>query len=458
MAAEIYMPRLGWGMEEGIFGEWLKQDGDAVQAGEHLFTVEGDKATEEIESFDSGVLHIPPTAPKPGDTVTVGALVGYILQPGEAAPQVAQPSLVTPQTSNVEREPSSVKRESSTVESPSSTVHRPSSTVAISPRARRVAKELDIDWATLTGSGSTGRIIERDIRAAASQRIATAKVRVTPVAQRLAQEAGLDLAELARQKAGERIDRADVEAALAGEQKSAVATSDPAEYEIVPVSRMRSVIAKRMSESVQTAASVTLTSDADASEFVALRESFKAAFAPRNLPVPSYNDLLIKLTGVALQQHPLLAATWHGHEIHVAKALHIGLAVETTDGLLVPTVRNVPTKSLRQITHETTDLVERALQGQLRAEELQGGVFTITNLGRYNIDAFTPIINLPQSAILGVGRIAKKPAVVNDQIVPRWQVTLSLTFDHRVVDGAPAARFLNTIRELIETPALWLAG
>ncbi len=451
MAAEIYMPRLGWGMEEGIFGEWLKQDGDTVQAGDHIFTVEGDKATEEIESFDSGVLHIPPTAPKSGDTVIVGALLGYILKPGEAAPPAtpaAQSAVAEPQTSTV-------NHEAAIAASPTSTVTRHSSP-AISPRARRVAKELDVEWSTLTGSGSTGRIIERDIRAAAANQRA-AKVRITPVAQRLAQEAGLDLAELARQKGGERIDRADVEAALASEQQPVVATGDAADYEIMPVSRMRSVIAKRMSESVQTTAPVTLTSDVDASELVALRESFKAAFAPRNLPVPSYNDLLIKLTGVALQQHPMLAATWHGSEIHVPKAIHIGLAVETNEGLLVPTVRTVTTKSLRQIATETNDLIERALQGGLRAEELQGGVFTITNLGRYHIDAFTPIINLPQTAILGIGRIAKKPAVVNDQIVPRWQVTLSLTFDHRVVDGAPAARFLNTIRELIETPALWLA-
>ncbi len=457
MAAEIYMPRLGWGMEEGVFGEWLKQSGDSVQSGDHLFTVEGDKATEEIESFDSGILYIPPNAPKPGDTVVVGALLGYILRPGEEPPQVtaAAPSA---QAAAAEQEPVTATPQSqsatATAEPSSSDGDR---RLAISPRARRVAKELNVDWSDLTGSGSTGRIIERDIRAAASQQAAVPKVRITPIAQRLAQEAGLDIAELARQKGGERIDRADVEAALASAQ-SAVVTADDAEYEVLPVSRMRSVIAKRMSESAQITAPVTLTSEADASELVALRESLKAAFVPRNLPVPSYNDLLIKLTSVALQQHPLLAATWHDSEIRIPKAIHIGLAVETNDGLLVPTVRDVTNKSVRQISEETSALIERAQQGQLRTEELQGGVFTITNLGRYNIDAFTPIINLPQTAILGIGRIAKKPAVIDDQVVPRWQVTLSLTFDHRVVDGAPAARFLNTVRELIETPALWLVG
>jgi pyruvate dehydrogenase E2 component (dihydrolipoamide acetyltransferase) len=203
---------------------------------------------------------------------------------------------------------------------------------------------------------------------------------------------------------------------------------------------------------------VTLTTEADATEFVALREQFKAALAPRNQPVPSYNDMLMKVVALALQEHPLLNATWGEDEILLHDRIHIGLAVDSADGLLVPVVRDVQEKSLRRIGAESARLIEAAQAKRLSADDLQGGTFTITNLGTQGIDAFTPIINLPQCAILGVGRILARPWVVGDQIVPRKIVALSLTFDHRIVDGAPAARFLNTVRESIETPALWLGS
>jgi pyruvate dehydrogenase E2 component (dihydrolipoamide acetyltransferase) len=211
-----------------------------------------------------------------------------------------------------------------------------------------------------------------------------------------------------------------------------------------------------MAESAHTVASVTLTTEADATELVALREQFKAALTPRGLAAPSYNDLLIKLAAVALQEHPLLNATWGEDHILIHEQVHIGLAVDTAEGLVVPVVRNAESKSLRRISAETARLIEAALAKQLQPDELQDGTFTITNLGMHAIDAFTPIINLPQCAILGAGRIIARPWVVDDQVMPRKIMALSLTFDHRVVDGAPAARFLNTIREYIETPALWL--
>jgi pyruvate dehydrogenase E2 component (dihydrolipoamide acetyltransferase) len=172
--------------------------------------------------------------------------------------------------------------------------------------------------------------------------------------------------------------------------------------------------------------------------------------------VPAYNDLLIKLVAVALQQHPALNATWQEQTILLWREVHIGLAVDAPDGLVVPVVRDAHSRSVGQIAAATSDLIARAQARQLQGEELQGGTFTVTNLGMFGIDAFTPIINLPQSAILGVGRIAARPAVVDDQIVPRKLMALSLTFDHRVADGAAAARFLRTVREFIELPALWM--
>ena len=341
---------------------------------------------------------------------------------------------------------------------------------AISPRARRVAGELGIDWTQLQGSGRTGRIVERDVRAAAQAAAAqadtrsAAPVRATPVAQRVAQDAGINLAAVSPTGPGARIQRSDVEAAIRAQQAPAAPTSAPAaapgmpagEYDAVPVSRVRRLIAQRMVGSAHDTAPVTLTTEADATALVALRDQLRSALEPRGRLVPSYNDLLIKLTAVALQQHGALNATWQEENILQWRAVHMGLAVDVEDGLVVPVVRDAQARSVGQIAAATRDLITRAQAHQLRAEEMQGGTFSITNLGMFGIDAFTPIINLPQAAILGVGRIMARPWVVDDQVVPRKVMALSLTFDHRVADGAAAARFLNLVREYVEEPSLWM--
>jgi len=229
----------------------------------------------------------------------------------------------------------------------------------------------------------------------------------------------------------------------------------------MPVTNIRRLIAQRMLESAQTTAAVTLTTEVDATALVKLREELKTAFAPRGYAVPSYNDLFAKLTAVALQEHPLLNARWQGEEIVLNKAVHIGIAVDTPEGLLVPVVRNVHSQSVREIAAQSKALIEKALARKLSAAELQEGTFTITNLGMYEVDAFTPIINLPECAILGAGRIVPKPVVVDaeaERVAVRQMMFLSLTFDHRLVDGAPAARFLQRIKQYVEKPNLWLAG
>lgn len=466
MATEIRMPRLGWTMEEGTFGEWLKQDGESIKAGDFLFTVEGDKATQEVEAFDSGILRLPPNAAKPGDVITVGTILAYTVRPGETIAFADQPatqsSATTPAPEAAAVAPTTVSTQQSKIQNHQS---------KISPRARRVAAELGVDWHDLTGSGSTGRIIERDIRAAAALAAQKAaepapepeeKVRATPIAVRMAQEAGIDLTALAAQKprpeGTRRIDRADVEAAIAARSTPATPTTPApvATGETIPISNIRRLIAQRMAESAHTAAAVTLTTEVDATALVALREQLKSAFAGRGYPVPSYNDLFAKLAATALQEHALLNARWQENEIVLSKEVHIGIAVDTPEGLIVPVVRNVHEQSLRRIAEQSKALIEKAQARKLSADALQGGTFTITNLGIYNIDAFTPIINPPQCAILGIGRIVKKPVVVDDQIVVRQMVALSLTFDHRVVDGAPAARFLDAVRQLVEAPLLLL--
>ena len=461
MSTEIRMPRLGWTMEEGAFGEWLKADGDTIKPGDLLFTVEGDKATQDIEAMDGGILRIDPNGPRGGDMVTVGALLAYLTKPGEAVAFAQSSSQSVSQSASGQSSVASGQLSVTKHQVPSTTTTAPT----ISPRARRVAKELGVDWSQLAGSGRTGRIVERDIRAAAvaaasavAQTPSAPAIRATPVAARMAQEAGIDLETLAAQKPGQRIGREDVEAAIAAQQPTVAAPAQPlaGDAERIPVTRIRQLIAGLMAESAHTTAPVTLTTEADATALVALRNQLKTTLGARGLPVPTYNDLLIKLTAVALAEHKLLRAVWQGEELVIAQGIHIGLAVDTEGGLLVPVVRDVQDKSIRQITSATQALIDQAQRRQLSPDALQGGSFTITNLGMYNIDAFTPLINLPQCAILGVGRIVEKPAVYQGQIVPRHQVVLSLTFDHRVVDGAPAARFLDLVRSYVAEPLLWL--
>jgi pyruvate dehydrogenase E2 component (dihydrolipoamide acetyltransferase) len=191
---------------------------------------------------------------------------------------------------------------------------------------------------------------------------------------------------------------------------------------------------------------------------VRLRTQFRSAEADSPGTAIGYTEFFVKLCAAALRQHPLLNSKWNDDAIVLHHEIHIGIAVDTDAGLLVPVIRNVPELSLRQIAIQSRDLIARARERRLRPEELQGGTFTVTNLGAFGIDAFTPVINPPQCAVLGIGRIARQPAIVDDHIEPRDQVTLSLTFDHRIVDGAPAARFLQSLVTIIENPGKWLTG
>lgn len=379
MAAEIRVPRLGWSMETGVFVRWLKADGDAVKVGEALYELEGEKATQEIEAVDAGVLRIPPDAPSPGSEVAVGALLGYLMAEGEAAPTAG---------SGIRENSDSAIQVGILTNSATATISstdQPTRVVA-TPRARRIADELGVDWKTLAGTGRHGRIRERDVRAAE-----------TPVAN-------------AQGSLGR-----------------------------------RKTIAQRMLASSLQTAPVTLTTRADATNLVSLRQQFKATGGA----TPTYTDIVAKLVTAALEQHPVMAGG--------ATELNIGIAVDTEQGLLVPVLRSVTRQSLVQLAAQSRELVEKARAGKLSADDMSGGVFTITNLGNFGIDAFTPIINLPETAILGLGAIRRTAVVLDDdRMVPRDQITLSLTFDHRLVDGAPAARFLQTLVAAVENPSAWL--
>ncbi|MBN1343595.1 MAG: dihydrolipoyl dehydrogenase [Phycisphaerae bacterium] len=418
MAYPITVPRLGWEMEEAVFVEWLKKEGEPVKEGEPLFVLEGDKAVQEVEAIDSGILRIPPDAPNPGDTVVVGAILGYLVEPGEEAPLETSGAAVAPNTrptSAGSPAPASPTIAPSVATEPlraiSATTRRGPT---ISPRAARLAAELGVEWSRLHGTGKTGRIRERDVRAAA----ATA-TKVAPAAG----PAGLapDLAFSGR---------------------------------AIPVGPVRRRIADRMAASAHTTAPVTLTTTADVTRLVALRAQLKGEQRADDEPVPSYTDMIVKLTAATLGDHPMLNARWADDKIVLPDGVHVGVAVDTDAGLLVPVVRDTPGLSLRQLAVRSRDLIDRARRRRLAPDEMQGGTFTVSNLGSFGVEAFTPIINLPECAILGLGRIRREPVLVDDRVEPRDTMALSLTFDHRVVDGGPAARFLDAVRSAIEQPDL----
>jgi len=409
MAIQIQLPRLGWSMEEGKFLDWLKQDGDLVKEGEPLFTLESDKAAQEVEALEAGILSLCPDSPKPGQIVQVGQVLGYLLAEGEIAPPVCNAS--SPRQAAADSTSPPLRTQSTQAVIPSSPLDKeagptepPGKNKAhfpASPRARRAARVHQVDLATLQPTGKGGRVRERDVLRA-----------------------------------------------------SAAPVESPSEMREVLITPMRRTIAARMVNSLNNTAPVTLTCRCDATQIVTLREQLKAASAG---VVPSFTDIIAKITGGALLGHPMLTARWAAERLFLPNRVHIGIAVDTEAGLLVPVLRDVCTSSLTSIATQSRQLYETARSGRLGSAEMQGGCFTITNLGSFGIEGFTPIINHPETAILGLGAILYEPVALPDgTLTSRRQMTLSLTFDHRIVDGAPAARFLQTVRQRIEEPIAWI--
>ena len=439
MAFEITIPRLGWSMEEGTFSGWLKQDGDTIQCGDPLFELEGEKAIQEIEAVDAGILRIPANGPQPGSMVKVGAVVGYLVAEGESLP-VGQ----TPDASAIV---------SGNQELSEGTPSLPTETVAVDaalppaagPSVRRLARESGVALEQVAGTGRGGRILAEDIERASSQPLPSPLSPIaSPRARRVAAELKIDWTQLTGSGAGGRIREQDVLAARRA----------PAAGRRIPLTSRRKVIAQRMVASRQQTVPVTLTTKADAANLVNLREQFKTTSGES--PIPGYQDIITKLVAGVLRQYPLLAGRWDEDAIVLPaeNEVHIGMAVDTDDGLLVPVLHNAAQLSLIELAAKSRQLVGQARAGKLAAADMQGSVFTITNLGAFGIDAFTPIINVPETAILGLGAIRREPVVLDDGgIVSRHQLTLSLTFDHRILDGAPAARFLQDIATAIANPS-----
>ncbi len=442
MAIEIVMPRLGWTAEEGILKEWLLADGSKVEIGDALFAVEGDKAVEEITSLDPGILRIPKDAPVPGQSVPVGSLLAYILEEGEEMPAVPAQAGTAPEVPQA-----TVTGETTPDASITGLQANRKERVAISPRARRLALAQGINWQGIQGSGRTGRVVERDIVALLRRQ----KIPVlSPVARRIAAEADLEVEALQEAFPGQRISAEQVRAFISEKKQ------DGSPRQVVAFTPTRKAIANHLSAGLARSAPVTLHMEIDATELVRLRDQLKA---DARQSVPSYNVLFLKVLAHALQDHTHLNAWVEEEALILVNAINIGIAVQTDRGLLVPVIHEVDKKNLNELQTEVEELVNEAATGTIHQSQLQEGTFTITNLGNWEVDAFTPIINSPQVGILGIGRIRPKPMVVDkESIVVRQALTLSLTFDHRALDGAPAASFLQRVKKLAEQPYLWLTS
>ncbi|MDY7079818.1 MAG: dihydrolipoamide acetyltransferase family protein [Chloroflexota bacterium] len=435
MATEVIMPKLGMAVSDGTIVKWLKEDGAEVKAGEPIVVVMSKKITYEVQAPAGGILR--PVA-KPKDVRAIGQVIGFVTAPGEEIPRVEigmSPPVEVPTEAPVPATPVEAKVEVS-AEKPAPA---PSS-----PAARRLARELGVDISKVTPMGR--RITEDDVRRYYDEQTPSV---ASQLARRMAAEEGLDLAQIKGTGPGGRITEEDILRAL--EKREMPAALAP---QRIPFAGMRQAIAEHMVHSLQSTAQVSMNTTADVTELKVTRETLGARWGRK----PSYTDLLIKAMVVALKEHPILGAKLEEDEIVLPTEYNIGVAVALEDGLIVPVVRNADKLTLLEIGDRVKDLAQRARENALEVDEVTGGAMTITNLGMFGIDASTPIINPPEVSILGVGRIVQKLALVDGQVVARDVMTLSLTVDHRIVDGAPGAQFLQTLVALLEHPALIFAG
>jgi pyruvate dehydrogenase E2 component (dihydrolipoamide acetyltransferase) len=442
MATEVLLVKAGMTMTEGSVAEWYVPDGGTVDQGQPLYRMETEKIELEVEADASGVVrHVAPA----GTTLEPGGLIAYILAPGEDPPAGLAPTSAPP-------------------------AHEEN--VLASPIARRLAREGGIPLAAVTGTGPSGRVTEADVRAhlGSSSPVtspaagapptdairAPAEVLASPLARRLAEQLGVDLGMVRGTGPNGRVTKEDVEAFAAGsggQAAAADAQSPPGRMpgQVIPVRGMRKVIAERMHASLQEMAQLTMAMEVTMDEAVKLRSALVAEWTPDGVK-PSYTDLVIKAVAKALVRHPLLNATMRATEIELLPLVHVGMAVALDEGLVVPVIRDADTLPLKDLASTSTRLADAARTGTLGLDDMAGATFSVTALGMAGVDFFTPVINPPNVAILGVGRIREGLAWDGDRPVKQHQMTLSLTIDHRAVDGAPGAAFLNTVRELLESP------
>lgn len=448
MATEVIMPKFGMAQEEGQVIRWFIQEGESIQEGEPLLEVMTDKVSMEVEAPASGVLRA--IRAKAEDVVPVAKIIAYIVAPGEDWSPPEEP------------ETEAQMAAATTASKPTETLETPAPVLA-TPVAQRIARERGIDLARIDGSGLQGRITREDVEAQAvgltsiSTTIpeAAGKVRATPSARRIAREQGVSLSLLQGSGPRGRIQAADVEDFLTS--PAFIRAAHLQEEQIIPLTGMRRIIAERMAQSARTAPHITFSLHADVTQLEVLRKHANQRLAETGGPKVSLTAILVQIVAWALRHHPWMNASLEEDGIHLKPQINIGLATALDQGLIVPVIPEADRKTLPLIATEINDLTTRARAGRLTPDEVVGGTFTISNLGMFGIETFSAILNPSETGILAVGMVVREPvAIENDVIVVRPRMSLTLSADHRVVDGVMAARFLAEVKTVIEAPSLML--
>lgn len=438
MLQEVVLPRLGQTMEEGTVEKWHKSEGDTVEKGEVLFELTTDKATLEVESFASGV--VKKILVEEGQTVPVNELVAVIGDEEDELPEDLE-SLKKKAAEKEEgtAEPAAEKQEKAaaaeSTEPPPRPAGRPAGRIFASPRARKVAEEQEVPLSVLRGSGPNGRIIEKDVRTYLDR---LEEVKCTPTARRLAYLRGVDLLAVRPSGGDGRITKDDVE--------QAAGRAVPAAGERIELSPMRRTIAERMTRSKQTVPHFYLVGRVRMQRTVELRERLTAESDEKI----SLTAMLVKAAALGLRDHPRVNAQFSEGEIVLNERANVGVAVAVEDGLFVPVVKDADRKQVKAISSELKELVGLAREGRLIPEQYEGGSLTISNLGMFGVEYFLPIINPPESCIIGVGEIGEEVVARDGAIAVETVMKVSLSADHRVVDGAEAARFFQTFKDVLQ--------
>jgi len=418
LSVNVTMPKLGMTMKVGKVSKWYKNEGDPVEKGEDLFEVETEKISIKVESPGNGNLF--QVVVPAGTTVPIGTILAVIAEGGEQPERIEgiQAGEV------VEMESDSAKPQSDEAETGTKEKRRILST----PSARRVAKELGVDLALVPGTGPDGKIKEADVRKFHEEGPPAPKI--TPLAAEIAKQEGLDISKITGTGENGKITRGDVQRALAA---PAVAPEEASsDVKVIPFEGMRKIIADNMHASLQNAAQLTAFTEVDVTEMVRFRDLMREEYKRDDSVKISYNDIIVMATARALMRHRIMNSTLAGEEILLHETVNLGIAVALSEGLIVPKLRNAEKKSLLQIAMEVRELAQKAREGALSVEDVTEGTFTISNVSMLGMDGFTPVLNPPETGILGVGRVIQKPAVFEGEIMIRYMMTLSLTFDHRV--------------------------